>query len=833
MNGKPRLQWWSAPGCAVAAVCLAVALVGCAPAGEVGNGGAAPAAAPTSPLGAYLAARHAQEEHDYGDAAEYMERTLNEDPGNFDLLRRTLVLRVSEGRVAEAAPLARGSSSSKAMAACRGLPCWSRRSRKAISTPPHSVPRRCRAKAPSASPRRCCSPGARSAASALRRRSRRWSSSTSSRPRAAARSARRADRRFRRPDRRGRAGRLYEARRAATRRRPGALSRSPAISSSATAQREADAGSTSGSAAATPAASRGRWRSAHRQGRRAAAVIASPQRRRRGGAVRSRQPVQPARDPRRGSPVYARLALDLGPDFPLAQLLAGRDPRDPASHRRGARRTIARSIRNRRSAGRRGCARRSALDALDRTDEAAISSRAMADERPLEPEPLVELGDLLRAHTNSPTRSKAYDAAHRAPRAIRGPNGGSSTAAAWRWSAPAIGRAPKPISSMRWSCSRISRWCSTISAIPGSTSGEHLAEGLRMVKRAVELRPDDGYIVDSLGWAYYRLGDFGTRRKRWRRRSSCCPRIPPSTTISAMPIGKRAASRGALQWRRALQFKPEADKARRSKASSIAASRSCRRRRRRAAAERASPMTRRRPAPAKLNLYLHVLGRRADGYHLLDSLVAFAAVGDEVDRRAGAGAVAQRRRAAGAGAGGRPDDNLVWRAAELLASEAGRAPAAALTLSEFAGRFGHRRRLERCRGDLARARCVVAARPRRGAARRHRRAARRRRAGLPGGARVLARRHRRSDRARADLPEVTALLVNPGMPLATPAVFKARRGPFSPPARFHAMPPSAAELAALLAERRNDLTARRGRMMPEIAAVLRRLGGPRARCCRA
>ncbi|WCR04243.1 4-(cytidine 5'-diphospho)-2-C-methyl-D-erythritol kinase [Paracoccus saliphilus] len=36
------------------------------------------------------------------------------------------------------------------------------------------------------------------------------------------------------------------------------------------------------------------------------------------------------------------------------------------------------------------------------------------------------------------------------------------------------------------------------------------------------------------------------------------------------------------------------------------------------------------PAPAKLNLALHVTGRRADGYHLLDSLVCFASIGDEV-----------------------------------------------------------------------------------------------------------------------------------------------------------------------------------------------------------
>ena len=35
-------------------------------------------------------------------------------------------------------------------------------------------------------------------------------------------------------------------------------------------------------------------------------------------------------------------------------------------------------------------------------------------------------------------------------------------------------------------------------------------------------------------------------------------------------------------------------------------------------------------APAKLNLYLHVTGRRDDGYHELDSLVAFASVGDRL-----------------------------------------------------------------------------------------------------------------------------------------------------------------------------------------------------------
>jgi len=42
-------------------------------------------------------------------------------------------------------------------------------------------------------------------------------------------------------------------------------------------------------------------------------------------------------------------------------------------------------------------------------------------------------------------------------------------------------------------------------------------------------------------------------------------------------------------------------------------------------------------APAKVNLTLHVLGRRADGYHELESLVAFAGTGDDLSLEPGAG----------------------------------------------------------------------------------------------------------------------------------------------------------------------------------------------------
>ena len=51
--------------------------------------------------------------------------------------------------------------------------------------------------------------------------------------------------------------------------------------------------------------------------------------------------------------------------------------------------------------------------------------------------------------------------------------------------------------------------------------GLNLDEALDMIKTAVDLRPNDGYIVDSLGWAYYRLGryDEAVEPARARRRT--------------------------------------------------------------------------------------------------------------------------------------------------------------------------------------------------------------------------------------------------------------------------------------------------------------------------
>ncbi len=72
-------------------------------------------------------------------------------------------------------------------------------------------------------------------------------------------------------------------------------------------------------------------------------------------------------------------------------------------------------------------------------------------------------------------------------------------------------------------------------------------------------------------------------------------------------------------------------------------------------------------APAKVNLTLRVLGRRADGYHEIESLVAFAGLGDGVSLSPGAG-LALTVRGPSAGQAGGGEDNLVFKAARALAT---------------------------------------------------------------------------------------------------------------------------------------------------------------------
>jgi len=85
-------------------------------------------------------------------------------------------------------------------------------------------------------------------------------------------------------------------------------------------------------------------------------------------------------------------------------------------------------------------------------------------------------------------------------------------------------------------------------------------------------------------------------------------------------------------------------------------------------------------APAKVNLTLAVRGRRADGYHDLESLVVFAAAGDELRFVPGGEGFALVTRGRTAAAAGPAADNLVLKAARLLADRMPGLPGGAFTL---------------------------------------------------------------------------------------------------------------------------------------------------------
>ena len=235
-------------------------------------------------------------------------------------------------------------------------------------------------------------------------------------------------------------------------------------------------------------------------------------------------------------------------------------------------------------------------------------------------------------------------------------------------------------------------------------------------------------------------------------------------------------------------------------------------------------MTVRAFAPAKINLYLHVLGRRADGYHLLDSLVVFADIGDEVTA-APADTLTLTASGPEAEAIARlGDDNLVLRAARLLAARAGISTGAALHLDKrlpaAAGIGGGSsdaaaalRALSRVWNHPLDEQSLTALALELGA-------------DVPAclaGRPVWVAGIGEALEPAGALPPAGIVLANPRRPLLTPDVFRARQGPFGGPGRFTPMPQDAAALAAVLALRGNGLTEAAVRLVPEIARVLERL----------
>ena len=88
--------------------------------------------------------------------------------------------------------------------------------------------------------------------------------------------------------------------------------------------------------------------------------------------------------------------------------------------------------------------------------------------------------------------------------------------------------------------------------------GINLDDGMRMIKRAVEQRPDDGYIVDSLGWAYYRIAKYDDAVKNLERAVELKPEDPTINDHLGDAYWKVGRTLEAqFQWSHARDLNPE------------------------------------------------------------------------------------------------------------------------------------------------------------------------------------------------------------------------------------------------------------------------------------
>jgi tetratricopeptide (TPR) repeat protein len=257
--------------------------------------------------------------------------------------------------------------------------------------------------------------------------------------------------------------------------------------------------------------------------------------------------------------VYTRLALYLRPDYPLAQLLLadlyqgfGRYAESAEIHRGvdpdGAYGWVAR------------LRLAAELYELGDVEGATALLRKMADERPDRSDALVSLGNIMRYEERFAESVAAYD------RAVE--RVGEVTSDDWTI---LYSRGISLERSKQWERAE-QDFLKALELEPDQPfvlnylgyswveRGMNLTEARDMLERAVAQRQDDGYIVDSMGWALYKLGEFTDAVVYLERAVALRPQDPVINDHlgdAYWRVGRRDEAR--IQWRRVLGLTPEDD----------------------------------------------------------------------------------------------------------------------------------------------------------------------------------------------------------------------------------------------------------------------------------
>ncbi len=198
---------------------------------------------------------------------------------------------------------------------------------------------------------------------------------------------------------------------------------------------------------------------------------------------------------------------------------------------------------------------------LGRDEEAVAYLRKLVDAEPGRAEAAIELGDVLRATKQFADAAKAYDVAVARLGQVRPEDWsvfyfrGIALERSNQW--PLAEKDFKKALQLQPDHPYVLNYL----GYTWVDRGEHLQEAIKMLQKAVEQKPEDGFIVDSLAWAYYRLGQYDKAVVYQEKAVS----LEPGDSVLNDHLGDIYWKLGRhnearFQWQRALAFKPDADR---------------------------------------------------------------------------------------------------------------------------------------------------------------------------------------------------------------------------------------------------------------------------------